>query len=244
MVLEPRPALMSPAADQPMIEPPKVVMIRLWPSRMLSRGIQLDIPGALGDDTGSGRRCRAFDAKGLTAARRKHLDRAAKVGVHPGTAKQGDIALVVRHCRPRPCPGTTRQSPPGPARAPSARRRPGCTTAGGLEFGEVHLTGKHPLLPGRQRRVVGPGLRCHRQTRSARPARRPVHSRSLWRLCQRPGSGFTRLHLVLGVQVGLDKAPVIRAIGACAGLHDDTCPPGGCLSAPTHRDSSPRPDPP
>lgn len=37
VVWEPRPALMSPSADQANILPPKVVMMRLWPSRMLSR---------------------------------------------------------------------------------------------------------------------------------------------------------------------------------------------------------------
>ncbi|MNT53377.1 hypothetical protein D3C72_1904620 [compost metagenome] len=32
---EPRPALMSPIDDQPRMSPPNVVMMRLWPSRML-----------------------------------------------------------------------------------------------------------------------------------------------------------------------------------------------------------------
>ncbi|CAB3928676.1 hypothetical protein LMG3412_06282 [Achromobacter deleyi] len=35
VLLEPRPLLMSPWADQPRMLPPKVVMTRLWPSRML-----------------------------------------------------------------------------------------------------------------------------------------------------------------------------------------------------------------
>ncbi|CUI61388.1 Uncharacterised protein [Achromobacter xylosoxidans] len=35
VLLAPRPLLMSPSADQPRMLPPKVVMTRLWPSRML-----------------------------------------------------------------------------------------------------------------------------------------------------------------------------------------------------------------
>jgi len=85
---------MSPSLDQARIAPPKVVMIRLWPSRMLPREYQLNIPGTLREDPGTGRRHVAFNPEHLLPARAEHLDIAAKQGMHPGTAVQGDVAVV------------------------------------------------------------------------------------------------------------------------------------------------------
>ena len=68
-----------------LISPPKVVITRLWPSRMLSQGVGTDIANALGHHTGGGRRRLTFDTEYLLPTRAEQLDVATEVGVHAGT---------------------------------------------------------------------------------------------------------------------------------------------------------------
>ena len=95
--------------------------------------------------------------------------------------------------------------------------------AGGLEFGEVHVTGEYSLLLCRQRRVVGARLFAIADEAEAfgQPGEQFVFIGS-GDLAALERQRFARLHHLGRVEIALDEAPVVRAVGTRARLHHDT----------------------